>query len=96
MASLLPGGRSRAWCAVSDPSSSPAHGASVVGVLHRSNKAGLERGTRATLLQLSGNLVHTMSTLPDVHKAKESLVSTGMFYAVLFLSVWLNCRVIIL
>lgn len=45
-------------------------------------KAGEERGTRATLLQLSGNLVHTVSTLPDVHKAKESLMLTGMFYVV--------------
>lgn len=50
-------------------------------------KAREEGGTRATLLQLSGNLVHTMSTLPDVHKAKESLMSTGMFYAVFFPSV---------
>lgn len=38
-----------------------------------------ERGARATSLQLSGNLVHAMSTLPDVHKAQESLMSTGMF-----------------
>lgn len=59
-------------------------------------KACEEGGTRATLLQLSGNLVHTMSALPDVHKAKESLMSAGMFCAALFLSVWLNCWVIIL
>lgn len=44
--------------------------------------AGEERGTRATLLQLGGNLLHIMSTLPDVHKAKESLMLTRVFYAV--------------
>lgn len=38
-----------------------------------------ERGTRGTSLQLSGNLVHTISTLPDAHKAQESLISTRMF-----------------
>lgn len=50
-------------------------------------KAREERGMRATLLQLSGNLVHTMSTLPDIHKAKEWLMSRGMFYVVFFPSV---------
>lgn len=55
-----------------------------------------ERGTRATLLQVCGNLVDTMSTLPDVCKARESLTSMGMFYAVFFMSVWLNCWVMIL
>lgn len=30
-------------------------------------------------MQLSANLVHAVSTLPDVQKAQESSVSTGMF-----------------
>lgn len=44
----------------------------VIKVIKPGWKACEERGTRATLLQLSGNLVHTMSILPDVHKTKES------------------------
>lgn len=53
--------------------------AGFIKVIQPGWRAREERGTRGTSLQLSGNLVHTISTLPDAHKAQESLISTRMF-----------------
>lgn len=44
---------------------------SFIKVIEPGWKAHEERGARATVLQLRGNLLHTVSVLPDVRKAKE-------------------------
>lgn len=88
------------WFVLPDPSRSLIHDGSVVGVFHQSNKASLEslQGERyeghfaAITWKLGSHHEHT----PDIHKAKESLMSMGMLYAVFFPSVWRNYWMIIL